>query len=164
MNEISKIREDACEKVQLFLDLHNGDDETWKRLRWGSFLVYTYLHTEEYLEEIVTFDDKNEAEAYLQSILDEWGEDPSRDEDPILYFNGPDAYSELDEKDIEDLREYFRIKDWDGPIRRGTHLSASRTVGLANAYDFANVLPYEMLKDLFANLFTSNLVPGYYDE
>ena len=153
----NKIREDANDKVQVFLDLNNLNNETWKRLRWGHFIVYTYLHTEEYLEEMVTFDDEKEAELYLQSVLDEWAADPDRDVDPLTQF--------ADDLEPDDpFMEYLRIKDWDEPIRRGTHLNASRTIGLADARKFIDTLPLEMLKDMMEDFFYSNLIPGYYNE
>lgn len=157
MKDIQTIREEACEKVQMFLDLNNLDNETWKRLRWGHIIVYTYFHSEDYLEEFVTFDNEEEAELYLQSILDEWAMDPNRDVDPLTQF--PKGIK-LDEKDIE----YYRIKDWDKPIRRGVHLGASKTIGLANSWVFVNTLPIEMLRELTTRLFDSNVIPGYYDE
>ena len=169
MKDSKQILKDADEKVQLFLDLHNLDNETWQRLRWGYYIVYTFYHPEGFFEELVTFADKEEAEAYLQTILDDWNKDPLRDVDPtpalfeVLGQQG--GYLDtLGIHDIESVKEYHRIRDWDEPIRRGLNLNASRSVGLANSFDFVNALPIEMLKDLMIQFFDSNLIPGYYDE
>ena len=153
MPDLEKIKSRAVDKVQLFLDLNNGDNVLQQKLRWGPYIVYTYLHSEEYLEEIVTFDDKDDAEAYLQTILEDWASDPNRDKNPW-------EDTEPDEKDIE----YFRIKDWDLPIRRGIHRYTSRTVGLADPKEFVEAMPTDFALNFLEGLFWSALVPGYYEE
>lgn len=150
--DIQTIRSQAGEKVQLFLDLNNGDNAIQQRLGWGPYIVYTFLHSEEYFEEIVTFENKDEAETYLQSILDEWEADPERDKDP------------WDDEENDDEDDYLSIKDWDEPIRRGTHRYASRTVGLADPEEFVKAMPTKMALALLENLFWSALIPGYFEE
>ena len=147
------IKNQAIEKVQLFLDLNNRENELQQELGWGPYIVYTYLHTEEYLEEIVTFEDKDDAEAYLQTILDDWASDPKRDDDPWD-----------DEEPDDDEKEYFRIKDWDAPIRRGTHRYSSRSVGLANPEEFVKAMPTDYALNFLEGLFWSALIPGYFEE
>ena len=153
MNKIENIKNQAINKVQLFVDLNNRENELQQKLGWGPYIVYTYLHTEEYLMEIVTFDDKEDAEAYLQIILDDWASDPDRDNEP------------WDEEDSDDdTKEYFRIKDWDLPIRRGIHRYTSRTVGLADPREFVEAMPTDFALNFLEGLFWSALVPGYYEE
>lgn len=153
MNDLETIKNQAVDKVQLFLDLCNHEHPNQQKLRWGPYIVYTYLHSEEYMEEIVTFEDKDEAEAYLQSILDDWAADPERDPDPWD-----------DEEPSDQLRQYLSIKDWDEPIRRGTHRYASRTVGLAEPEEFVKAMPTKMALEFLENLFWSALIPGYFEE
>ena len=55
MTDLEEIKSLAVEKVQLFLDLSSYEHPHQQKLRWGPYIVYTYLHSEEYMEEIVTF-------------------------------------------------------------------------------------------------------------
>ena len=153
MNDLEIIKRQADDKVQLFLDLNNREHPLQQELKWGPYIVYLYLHTEEYLEEIVTFEDKDEAEAYLQSILDGWEKDPTRDSDP---------WGDEDPNDWE--KEYLSIKSWDEPIRRGTHRYYCETVGLANPEEFVKAMPTKMAMNLMVELFYSSLIPGYFEE
>lgn len=152
MKDLQTIKRQADDKIQLFLDLNNGDNALQQCLGWGPYIVYTFLHSEEYFEEIVTFEDKDEAEAYLHSILDEWEADPERDKDP------------WDDEEPDEEDDYLSIKDWDEPIRRGTHRYASRTVGLAEPEEFVKAMPTKMAREFLVNLFCSALIPGYYEE
>lgn len=153
MTDLEKIKRQADEKIQLFLDFNNGEHPLQQELRWGPYIVYSYLHSEEYLEELVTFEDKDEAEAYLQSILNEWEQDPERNNDP------------WDDNNPEDeVKEYLSIKNWDEPIRRGAHRFASRTAGLASPEEFVKAMPTKMSLNFLVNLFYSCLIPGYYEE
>lgn len=153
MTDRKTIKRQADDKVQLFLDLNNREHPLQQELKWGPYIVYTYLHSEEYMEEIVTFEDKNEAEAYLQSILNEWEQDPERNNDPWD-----------DEEPDDEAMEYLRIKDWDAPIRRGIHRYACRTVGLADPEEFVKAMPTEFALNFLEGLFWSALIPGYYEE
>ena len=153
MKDIQTIKKQAIDKVQLFLDLNNRENELQQKLGWGPYIVYTFLHTEGYLEEIVTFDDEDEAEAYVQTILDDWASDPDRDKDP---WDEPEP--------DEETMDYFRIKDWDKPIRRGTHRYSSRTVGIADPEEFVKAMPTDFALSFLEGLFWSALIPGYYEE
>ena len=153
MTDLEKIKRQADDKVQLFLDLNNREHPLQQELKWGPYIVYTYLHSEEYMEEIVTFEDKDEAEAYVQTILDDWASDPDRDKDP---WNEPEP--------DEETMDYFRIKDWDKPIRRGTHRYSSRTVGIADPEEFVKAMPTKMALNFLVEMFYSSLIPGYYEE
>ncbi len=153
MIDFEEIKSRAAEKVRLFLELNNREHPLQQELRWGPYVVYRYLHSEEYLEEVVTFEDKEEAEVYLQSILDEWAADPDRDNEPWG-----------DEEPDDEVRAWSSIKAWDEPIRRGIHRFNCETVGLANPKEFVNSMPTEFALMFLVGLFNSALIPGYYEE
>lgn len=153
MKDIQTIKRQADDKVQLFLDLNNREHPLQQELKWGQYIVYLYLHSGEYLEEIVTFEDKDEAEAYLQSILDEWEKDPTR---------GSAPWGDKEPDDWE--KEHLSIKSWDEPIRRGTHRFYCETVGLAEPEEFVKAMPVQFALDFLVELFYSSLIPGYFEE
>ena len=156
---IEEIKNKAIQKVQLFLDLNNGDNQLQKDLGWGFYIVYRYLHTEEYFEEIVTFDNSDEAEAYLQSEIDRMRK--GHDQDSFLWED-----DENDEDEIEDMKRdpYFQLKEWDLPIRREGFEKCGITMGLASAWDFVHTMPVEMALELFSQFFASQIIPGYFEE
>ena len=155
--EIETVRQKANEKVQLFLDLNNRDNKLQQELGWGAYIVYRYLHTEEYFEEIVTFDDQEEAEAYLQSETRRIADESSSDAYP---WEGED----LTDEDAESIKKHYQLKDWDLPIRRGACAQWGITFGLADAGEFIQAMPVDMALDLLVEFFYSALIPGYYEE
>jgi hypothetical protein len=154
---IETIRKKAIDKVQLFLDMNNGDNKLQKKLGWGYYVVYRYLHPEEYFEEIVTFDDMVEAEAYLQSEINRIEEASASD---LFLWE----YDEHDDDEIEDLKQHMRPKEWDLPIRRGSCEKWGITLGLADAWTFVHTMPTEMALELFAQFFGCRTIPGYFEE
>ena len=151
-----KIQEKAIAKIDVFLELANEDNPRQQELGWGPYVYYRFLHTEEYFEEIVTFADKEEAEAYLQMEIQKILDDPDHARNPW----DDDEEGELG----EDVSEYLRIKDWDLPIRRCEHRYNSTTIGLADAEDFVKTMPVSLAQDLFSSFFYYGLIPGYYEE
>lgn len=156
---IEEIKKKAIDKVQLFLDLNNGRSQLQKDLGWGGYIVYRFLHTEEYFEEIVTFNNKEEAEVYLQSEIDRMRKDHEQD----TYLWEDDCY---DEDEIEDMKQdpYLQLKEWDLPIRRESFEKWSMTMGFAYARDFVKAMPVELARDLLTQLFCSQIIPGFYEE
>ena len=65
--KIKEIKKKVIDKIQLFLDLNNGKNKLQKQLGWGPYVYYRYLHSEEYCEEMATFDNKEDAETFLHS-------------------------------------------------------------------------------------------------
>ena len=155
--DIEEIRQKAIDKVQLFLDMNNGDNDLQKKLGWGFYIVYRYLHPEEYFEEIVTVDDKAEAEAYLQSEIKRIGDKSASDTHVWEQFD-------LDDEELKVLKEHYQLKDWDLPIRRGVCEKGGITLGLADAWTFVHTMPTEMALELFAQFFGCRTIPGYYEE
>lgn len=159
MKDIETIRKNAIDKVDVFLELANDDNPRQQELGWGPYVYYRFLHSEEYFEEIVTFADKEEAEAYLQSELEELEADAQPDDWTWLEDDLPEGSSDMQDED-----DYLKIKSWDEKIRRGTDEYSHVTIGLADAEDFVHAMPVELALDLFSNMFYYRLIPGYYEE
>ena len=147
------IRKKVIDKIQLFLDLNNGKNKLQKQLGWGPYVYYRYLHSEEYFEEMATFDNKEDAETFLQSEIKQ-----------IMNSSANDTYPWEENEVSEDAMEYFRLKEWDLPIRRYSCEKWSITLGLADAHTFVRTMPVEMALDLFEQFFYSRVIPGYYEE
>ena len=135
----------AHEKLHLCYELSQGKNRQQQELRWGAFIVYKYLHTQEVLWEVVTFENKEDAEVYLQSILEEWGPDTQPSQDP---FNGkPD--------------ERAAIKGWDETVRRGINWRSRETVGLIEPEILIELMPIKSSLEFLVALFRNNLILAY---
>ena len=165
---IEEIFKRADAKIQLSIDLINGENELQNKLGWGPHIVYLFLQTEEYCEELVTFEDEEEAQEYLKHLLEKYCVD---DDDKCweeLYKedieNGYITAEESEELKERYFEEFDRLSSWDLPMRKGQNKTRGYTVGYADPSDFVNNLPEDKAKYFLEGFFWSNLIPGYYEE
>ena len=164
---IEEIIKRADDKIQLALDMNNGDYDLQKDLGWGTHIVYMFYHPDEYCEELVTFDDDEEAQAYLKHMLETHCSDDEDKcwEENMKYFIDNGMTTEESEKDKEKFfAEFDRLSSWDLPMRKGQNRANGITVGYAEASDFVECLPEDKAKYFLQSFFWSFLIPGYYEE
>lgn len=167
-NNNDAIIERAEAKIQLSIDLINGDNELQNKLGWGPHIVYLFLQTEEYCEELVTFEDEEEAQEYLKHLLEKYCvDDDDKCWEEEYKEDIENGYTTAEESDInkkEVFEEFDRLSSWDLPMRKGQNKTWGYTVGYANATDFVDCLPEDKAKYFLESFFWSNLIPGFYEE
>lgn len=171
MRTLEEIIKNAEEKVGIFIECCNLEYKRKNELGWGEYVVYTYNYGLGDFSEIVTFDNKDEAEMYLnylESIYyveDEfaaWKESIERlarvscSSSSLNGTNLTEAY----ENDMNDFEENVV---WDKSIRRFADRVCRITGGMAIATEFVDCMTEQMRKNLLSELLFV-AVPGYYEE
>ena len=163
--KIDKVLNRADERVRLMIDLNNKDNDLQKKLGWGQFIVYLFLHTEGYCEKLVTFEKEDEAQSYLDYLLSSYCVDDDEatwdDEVQIDIDEGYLITEESEAFKLKAFEDFDSSSSWDLPIRKGQNKTWGYSVGYAEASDFVECLPEDKAKYFLESFFWSNLIPGY---
>jgi len=162
---IEEIIDMADRKIGLWMYLKLINEDVLKSLGTGHYIVYRYLQNEDICEELMTFDDKDDAKAYADRMVSEFcTDDDIREWNEIEGYRvrrGFDTEEQLEKERIKMFEYFDRISAWDLPIRRGQSITFMRTVGSADVRTFIECLPVEKAKYFLALVFDNAIIPGF---
>ena len=165
---IEQIKSRVDEKIQLALDINNGDNELQQSLGWGMYIVYRYNHFEHECEEFVTFEDEEEARTYLENQVEEFCTLDDVEEWDKKMKEWEDAGTMTEKESRSEMTERFsefdEVSSWDLPIRKGRNRTYGITVGFAFVDDFIQCLDEQIAKYFLETIIGYSLVPGFIED
>ena len=161
---IEEIIDMAERKIGLWMCLELINEGVLKSLGTGHYIVYRYMQDEDFCEELMTFDDEDDAKAYADLMVSEFCTD-----DDLREWNEIEGYrlekgevneEEFEKERVELFEDFDRISAWDLPMRKGQSKTFMRTVGCTDLRTFIECLPIEKAKYFLALVFDNAIIPG----